>query len=483
MKTFKHYLAEIENPNLLEDEDEDEDEDDSSNTTVVKPPENNSSADNRSWFDKYLNPFSSAPTAAAPIVDRSTVLPAQTANSAEPPSAQTSKVTTPDIKTPVDSNRDEKYSLLTRLDEPPPREKYTPADFSLSSAPLYKSPGGALGTPMRGSDNSPPPAAARPSAVSPTTPPPVASPPPPPPAVPQQPLTVPQGSKDPKIEKLQELLKNNGYYNGPVNGVATDELRKAVEKYKQGKNTSSTSTVPTSTNRSSTPTAPAPENRTPVSSIIQQSNDIIEKYMVSESMSPVEQIQRLRQIIDESEMLEYQNLANPPSVSSGAPSALLKSTAAPTSSLWKTVANSPVGKLAGRVIPGTGTALGAYDIYNRGKHGDTVGATISGITTAASSLPVIGTAAAILGVSVQALRDKIRTGAFLPGEEELIAAATRDAVKKVDSSGDLKQLNQNLIDLQARLQDKNLSPQDRTKIETTVEKIKKFLTNAQPIKS
>lgn len=88
------------------------------------------------------------------------------------------------------------------------------------------------------------------------------------------------------------------------------------------------------------------------------------------------------------------------------------------------------GQLFGRVAPGVGLGLGAYDVYKRQQSGDTTGAAISGVTTAASTIPIIGTAAAILGMSVQALRDKIRTGSFLPGEEELVAAAVKDAKEK-----------------------------------------------------
>jgi peptidoglycan hydrolase-like protein with peptidoglycan-binding domain len=95
-----------------------------------------------------------------------------------------------------------------------------------------------------------------------------------------------------------------------------------------------------------------------------------------------------------------------------------------------TTAAAPVAakagsKLLGKVIPGAGAALGAYDAANRLKAGDKTGAAIAGITGAASMIPGIGTGAAILGTGIQAARDKFRTGSWLPDDEQVAAAAAK----------------------------------------------------------
>lgn len=84
------------------------------------------------------------------------------------------------------------------------------------------------------------------------------------------------------------------------------------------------------------------------------------------------------------------------------------------------------GKGLGRFIPGVGAAIGAYDAYNRAKQGDYTGAALSGIGGAASLIPGIGTAASIGIAGAQAIRDKSRTGSYLPGEEEISAAVAKD---------------------------------------------------------
>jgi peptidoglycan hydrolase-like protein with peptidoglycan-binding domain len=90
------------------------------------------------------------------------------------------------------------------------------------------------------------------------------------------------------------------------------------------------------------------------------------------------------------------------------------------------VAAKTSGKLLGKVIPGAGAALSAYDAANRLKAGDKTGAAIAGITGAASMIPGIGTGAAILGTGIQAARDKWRTGSWLPDDEQVAAAAAKD---------------------------------------------------------
>ena len=84
------------------------------------------------------------------------------------------------------------------------------------------------------------------------------------------------------------------------------------------------------------------------------------------------------------------------------------------------------GKFLGKALPGVGLALAAQDAYSRQKAGDTTGAAIAGLTGAASSIPVVGTAASILGTGVQAFRDKMRTGSWMPDEDEIAAGVAKD---------------------------------------------------------
>jgi hypothetical protein len=85
------------------------------------------------------------------------------------------------------------------------------------------------------------------------------------------------------------------------------------------------------------------------------------------------------------------------------------------------------GKFLGKALPGVGLALAAQDAYSRQKAGDTTGAAIAGLTGAASSIPVVGTAASLLGTGVQAVRDKMRTGSWMPDEKEIAAGVAKDA--------------------------------------------------------
>jgi peptidoglycan hydrolase-like protein with peptidoglycan-binding domain len=89
------------------------------------------------------------------------------------------------------------------------------------------------------------------------------------------------------------------------------------------------------------------------------------------------------------------------------------------------------GKGLGRFIPGVGAALGAYDAYGRAKKGDYAGAALSGAGGIASLIPGIGTAASIGIAGAQALRDKSRTGSYLPSDEEQTAAVAKSAQQPV----------------------------------------------------
>jgi len=85
------------------------------------------------------------------------------------------------------------------------------------------------------------------------------------------------------------------------------------------------------------------------------------------------------------------------------------------------------GKGIGRFIPGVGAALGAYDAYGRAKQGDWAGAGLSALGGAASLIPGVGTAASIGIAGAQALRDKQRTGSYMPGDDEIAAGVAKDA--------------------------------------------------------
>ena len=121
----------------------------------------------------------------------------------------------------------------------------------------------------------------------------------------------------------------------------------------------------------------------------------------------------------------------------------------------------------GRFIPGVGAALGAYDAYNRAKQGDWAGAGISALGGAAALIPGVGTAASLGLAGAQALRDKQRTGSYLPGDDEIAAAVAKDkeaqtASPQVPAGGDPKvfALQQQLIAKGAKITaDGKMGPQ------------------------
>jgi len=92
---------------------------------------------------------------------------------------------------------------------------------------------------------------------------------------------------------------------------------------------------------------------------------------------------------------------------------------------------APVAQAAGkglaRHIPGLGLAVGAYDAYGRAKQGDWAGAGLSAASGLAGLIPGVGTAASIGIAGAQALRDKQRTGSYLPGSDEIAAGVAKDA--------------------------------------------------------
>lgn len=68
-------------------------------------------------------------------------------------------------------------------------------------------------------------------------------------------------------------------------------------------------------------------------------------------------------------------------------------------------ANSAMGKMVGKVLPGAGTVLNAYDAYDRAKQGDYTGAALAGVGAAASPFPVIGTGIGMATGAINAYRD------------------------------------------------------------------------------
>jgi hypothetical protein len=109
--------------------------------------------------------------------------------------------------------------------------------------------------------------------------------------------------------------------------------------------------------------------------------------------------------------------------------------------------SSALGKVGSKVLPGLGMAAGAYDTYNRVKAGDQVGAAIAGGTAAASTLPIVGTGAALLGTGIQAARDKMRTGSWFPDQEEIVAANKPNSTKVASASnGSSEPLEEGPID-------------------------------------
>lgn len=103
------------------------------------------------------------------------------------------------------------------------------------------------------------------------------------------------------------------------------------------------------------------------------------------------------------------------------------------------------GKGIGRFIPGVGAALGAYDAYGRAKQGDWAGAGLSAAGGLASLIPGVGTAASLGIAGAQALRDKQRTGSYMPGEDEIAAGVSKDTVTQPASDPKVLALQKQLI--------------------------------------
>jgi len=91
--------------------------------------------------------------------------------------------------------------------------------------------------------------------------------------------------------------------------------------------------------------------------------------------------------------------------------------AAPAATTVAKAAPGVAGKMASKLVPGLGLAVGAYDAYDRAKKGDYIGAGLSGLGAVTSLIPGVGTAATMGLTGAQLARDyKMKTGAFAPDE-------------------------------------------------------------------
>ena len=90
--------------------------------------------------------------------------------------------------------------------------------------------------------------------------------------------------------------------------------------------------------------------------------------------------------------------------------------AAGTAGAAKLAKSGKVAKFATKAVPFAGAAYNAFDAVNRVQQGDTVGAAISGV----GAIPVLS----IPAMGIQALRDKWKTGSFMPDNDEIKAANT-----------------------------------------------------------
>jgi hypothetical protein len=77
-------------------------------------------------------------------------------------------------------------------------------------------------------------------------------------------------------------------------------------------------------------------------------------------------------------------------------------------------------KFAGKAVPFAGAAVNAADAVSRTQQGDYAGAAIAG----AGVIPMLS----IPAMGIQMLRDKMRTGSYMPGEDEIKAAGEPNVV-------------------------------------------------------
>jgi len=94
------------------------------------------------------------------------------------------------------------------------------------------------------------------------------------------------------------------------------------------------------------------------------------------------------------------------------------------------------GKVIGKKLPLVAVPLGAYDAYERAKAGDIAGAGLAA-GSMIGGIPHPLTIGASLGLdAIQALRDKARTGEYLPDYEKIAAAVAKDQAKQTAMPAD-----------------------------------------------
>jgi hypothetical protein len=77
-------------------------------------------------------------------------------------------------------------------------------------------------------------------------------------------------------------------------------------------------------------------------------------------------------------------------------------------------------KFASKVVPFAGSAVNAADAVNRAQQGDNWGAAIAGV----GAIPILS----IPAMGIQAIRDKMKTGSFMPDNDEIKAASTSNVL-------------------------------------------------------
>jgi len=269
---------------------------------------------------------------------------------------------------------------------------------------------------------------------------------------------------DEKLKSIQEKLKAMGYNLGPtgVDGRMGKYTRQAIDDYKAGTLPSNSKAATTlsketiaqlqvlkkqagqqraagdkdgaiETERAmaqiSTPTqpgtsgaaAPAPAAPAAAPAQPQQAKAALDRlskqFKLDEGfnkLTPIEQIQKIRQIVDEAEIIvpdrsggvardagaqarmQTMQNANPAVANAHNPFGIGKTVAADAaSSTAGKVAKAALGTTWKKIAPGAGLAFGAQDAYTRGKEGDWLGAGIAGASAIASLLPGPGTAIAL----------------------------------------------------------------------------------------
>jgi hypothetical protein len=139
-----------------------------------------------------------------------------------------------------------------------------------------------------------------------------------------------------------------------------------------------------------------------------------------------------------------------------------------------------VASKAAKFVPFAGSALNAADAVNRYQQGDYVGSAISG----AGAIPMLSLPA----MGVQAVRDKINTGSWLPDDDEIAAtygkkAPVTAATPKVPAGGNpqIFALQQKLIAKGAKNRDGTPLKADGKMGQNTQDAMKQFGVTAESL--